>query len=130
MAGTSGAAPTRFGGGHGERAQLAGLDERQARSHDREGAIDAPGDHVGEGRRSAAIGHMGQIDLGQVLEQLPAHMRRAAMARRRKGDLAWVLLGFREKICRPSCNGEEFGTTRRLGKRQISVTGAKSATGS
>ena len=111
-------------GADAECAQLAVLDERKARRHDREGAVDATRDQVGRGRGRAAIGHMHHLDLGHVLEQLRAHMRRAAVARRREGDLACASRSPTER------KGDAFGTTRRLGNRQMSVTGAKSATGS
>ena len=57
-----------------------------------------PAKNVGERRRSPAIGHVSEIDLGQILEQLSAHVRRAAMSRRREGELAWVLLRLREDV--------------------------------
>jgi len=68
------------GSGHAERAQLSGSHQRKTRGHDRERAVDAARDHVGEGRRCPTVGHMGQIDFGEIFEQLAAHMRGAAVS--------------------------------------------------
>ena len=86
------------GGGDAQRAQLPGFDERQRRGHDRERAVDAAGDDVGVGRRGAAIGHVGEIDLGHVFEQLAAHVRRAAVSGRGERDLARALSGFGDQV--------------------------------
>ena len=102
MVGISGRLLDPLGAGDAERAQLPAADQRQPGRHDREAAIDAPGDQVGIDRRGAAIGHVREVDLGQVLEQLAAHVRRTAVAGRRERHLAGVLSWPRRSGRQPS----------------------------
>jgi hypothetical protein len=50
--------------------------------------------HVDHGGTAAAIGHVEHLDAGDVLEQLARQMRRAAVARRGKRQLAGIGLGM------------------------------------
>ena len=76
--------------------------------------VDAPGDQVGVAWRRAAIGHVGDVDLGHVLEQLGAHVRPGAVAGRRVGQLARARLGPCEESATERIF-ESFGTISRLG---------------
>jgi hypothetical protein len=63
---------------HGQRPQLAGLHLCQHIRQVVDGQVDAAGDEVRHGRRAAAIGHMGDVDAGAVLQQFRREMRAAA----------------------------------------------------
>jgi hypothetical protein len=50
-----------------------------------------PGQQILDRRRAAAIGHVQQVDLGHVLEELAAQMNRRARARRGERILAGIV---------------------------------------
>ena len=86
-------------GGDRERAQLAGLDVRQRRGQVIEEHLHLAGERVVERWAGAAIGHMGHVHLGGVLERFADQVAEAADAGRAEVELARVL----------SCVGDELG---------------------
>ena len=61
-----------------ERHHLAGADQRQHAGQGREREMDPARDHLGERFGNAPVGHVPDVDGGQVLEQLRREMRAAA----------------------------------------------------
>ena len=85
--------------GDRERAQLPRLDMRQRRGQVVEEHLHLAGERVVERRAGAAIGHMGHVDLGGVLERFADQVPEAADAGRAEVELPRVL----------SCVGDELG---------------------
>ncbi len=83
-------------GCHPRRARAAsGADVRQQRVDGTELQIDLPGQHVGDGRRRALVGDVGDVGARHRLEELRGQMLRAAGARRGISELARS--GLRER---------------------------------
>ena len=82
-----GQAREALGAGIADRADFAGLDERQRRRRRHEHDLDVAGDQPGDGRRRAAVGHMHHLRLGQRLEQFGSKVKPVADAGRAERDL-------------------------------------------
>ena len=64
--------------------------------------VDAAGDQIGDGRRLAAIGHVGQLDAGRRLQHLGDQMMRRADADAADLEFAGLGLGARDRPRRAS----------------------------
>ena len=116
------------GVGHRQRPHLAGLDEgRAGRVIDHHGRDLARG-HVGQRRRSAAVRRVGHVQAGLHLQQFHGEVMRAAGPGRAVVHAGGTRLGPAMKSCTVLA-GEAGPTTGIIGKRPISVTGAKSLPG-
>jgi len=57
-----------------------------------------PANHVDDGRRTATIWNVLQLDTGRIGEQFKSQVRSRAIAGRGKADLARLFLGLRDEI--------------------------------
>ncbi|MDH6592987.1 hypothetical protein M2165_002876 [Variovorax sp. TBS-050B] len=80
--GTSGSSGERCGRGHGERAELAGLDLAHGRRGAVEHHVDLAADDVDVRLRTALVGHVDRLHAGGEVEGFAAHVLGAADARR------------------------------------------------
>src|SRR5262249_58314619 len=86
------------GAGGGERAHFAVADERQRGRHGRKHVGQPPSDQVGHPLAAAAIGDVGGLDAGEIVEQLGGQVIVAAAACRAVVELPGLLLRQPDKI--------------------------------
>ncbi len=111
--------------GYRKQFELAARRHRLRRGWTGDHDIGAPGDHVGHGRRGAAILDLRDLSVGHELEQLHAKMRLCAQADRGIVELAGIGLGvsdqFTHVVCRHLGIGHqhEFGLGQHADRREI-----------
>ena len=119
-----------LGAGHRERPHLALLHQRDRRRQRAEINPDMAADQIGQRRRAALVGNMGQLDAGDGSEILAAEMDAAAGPGRGIGQRC-PAFSLRARSVRGSCAPAATGsrsTTSAL--VAISPIGAKSLRGS
>ena len=83
-------------------------------------------EHVGDGRRVAAIRHVQHVDAGHHLEQLAGKMRRRADAAGRHVELARICLGVGDQFRNRFDRHLDGFTTRIAGSDAMPPIGARS----
>ena len=81
-----------------DRPQLSGLDLRQQDRQVEEHHLHLLAEQIVHRRRRAAIGHVGDVDLGGELEQFARQMRQAARTGRGEIELAGLRFGQRHQL--------------------------------
>ena len=99
--------------GDGQGAQLAGFDVADRRRHIVEHDRDVVAQQVIDGRRTALVGHVLDVDAGHLLEQFAGQVDRRAAARRAERDLAGIGLGIRHQLL------DGLERLRRIGHQQV-----------
>ncbi len=92
--------------------------------------VDAAGADIDHRRAAAAIGHVQHLDAGHHLHQLAGQMRRAAVAGRRKRQLAGIGLATGDHVRPPTFIAWPLLIAMTSGTWATKTIGVKSFTGS